>query len=139
MLVVGTLACAPVAFGQDVAAPAGPREWVAYAADIHIVCLPAVSRLVDQSADEDGGVPAHAESASRHTEGGCERGFDAYVNEARVRSPKGDYVAVSTVIPALNFFHAADDEARRDADHRRDARRYGRRQVIKFVRASQNP
>jgi hypothetical protein len=33
-------------------------------------------------------------------------GFDAYIHEANVRSPKGDYLQVSTVIPALNFFHA---------------------------------
>jgi hypothetical protein len=33
-------------------------------------------------------------------------GFDAYVHEANVRSPKGDYLETTTVIPALNFFRA---------------------------------
>ena len=32
--------------------------------------------------------------------------FDAYVHESNVRSPRGDYKQVVTVIPALNFFRA---------------------------------
>lgn len=33
-------------------------------------------------------------------------GFDAYVSERNVRSPRGDYKSTETVIPALNFFRA---------------------------------
>jgi hypothetical protein len=33
-------------------------------------------------------------------------GFDAYIIESTVRSPRGDYVSVETVVPALNFFRA---------------------------------
>jgi hypothetical protein len=34
-------------------------------------------------------------------------GFDAFVYESTVRSPRGDYTEAVTVIPALNFFRAA--------------------------------
>ena len=33
-------------------------------------------------------------------------GFEAYIHETILRSPKGDYQSVETVIPALNFFRA---------------------------------
>jgi hypothetical protein len=33
-------------------------------------------------------------------------GFDAYLHESNVRSPRGDYTSSETVIPSLNFFRA---------------------------------
>jgi hypothetical protein len=147
-LLAAAVAVSGLAHAQKPADPAGPREWVAFAADIHITFAngrEAWGRRVqdehgctrDEMVHPDGSALItllnfqtertyrlyHGSWTSQPMKMGTMtrtpiqmrvsrktdsiEGFGAWIREANVRSPKGDYTEVVTVIPALNFFQAA--------------------------------